>query len=93
MFEDHPGRAVHVDQYVEQVDRLLTQRAEPMFQVGGVLVARRRGKAQRSAAQRRRELGDEFLAGVLLIAGAYAEAAAEALLYARAMSDLIRNSG
>ena len=92
-FGDHPRGTVHVREDVEQVGRLFMELRQPVLDIGGALLAGRRGKAQHRAAQSRREFGDQLFADVVGISVASAKRTVQTLRMPRAVRDLIRNFG
>ena len=92
-FGDHPRGTVHVREDVEQVGRLFMELHQPVLDIGGALLAGRRGKAQHRAAQSRREFGDQLFADVVGISVASAKRTVQTLRMPRAVRDLIRNFG
>ena len=92
-FGDHPRGTVHVREDVEQVGRLFMELRQPVLDIGGALLTRRRSEAQHRTAQSRRKFGDQLFADVVGISVASAKRTVQTLRMPRTVRDLIRNFG
>ena len=92
-FGDHPRGTVHVREDVEQVGRLFMELRQPVLDIGGALLTRRRSEAQHRTAQGRRKFGDQLFADVVGISVASAKRTVQTLRMPRAVRDFIRNFG
>lgn len=92
-FGDHPRGTVHVREDVEQVGRLFMELRQPVLDIGGALLTRRRSEAQHRTAQSRRKFGDQLFADVVGISVASAKRTVQTLRMPRTVRDFIRNFG
>jgi len=92
-FGDHPRGTVHIREDVEQVGRLFMELRQPVLDIGGALLAGRRGEAQHRTAQGRRKFSDQFLPDITGISVARAKRTVQTLRMSRAVRDFIRNFG
>lgn len=88
-FGDHPRCAVHVRENVEQVGRLFMELRQPVLDIGGALLAGRRGEAQHRTAQGRRKFSDQFLPDITGISVARAKRTVQTLRMPRAVRNFV----